>query len=229
MHKFRHAASFLVVLAGCGLSTTLAQTQILEVYNASLTTYLPAAASSGQGVTPLFNQRGVGIDGSMRAPSTFAWAMAGNPSGNPAGLGKLDAITLWNGSYAPTEIDWAAPAPGTSRWVIGRTFNQVQGSVSNGYQGRNWFQMSQPEIVLYDADSNSATRGDADVVYIVYGADRFIEFDRTAANQDTFKGKNGTAGIVEFISGTPDLYVYTDQHGTRTTFFGDDTSGDHGD
>ena len=38
--------------------------------------------------------------------------------------------------------------------MVGRSYNGVLNNGahvdSNGYQGRNWFQLSQPEIVLYD-------------------------------------------------------------------------------
>src|SRR6185295_1792839 len=35
-----------------------------------------------------------------------------------------------------------------------------------------------------------------------------------------FKGKNGAAGVVEFVHDTIDTYVWTDQVGTKTYFFG---------
>lgn len=40
--------------------------QILEIYGASLTTYLPAAASLVQDVAPRAIQRGVNLDGTLR-------------------------------------------------------------------------------------------------------------------------------------------------------------------
>ncbi|MEW6743199.1 MAG: hypothetical protein AB1486_10620 [Planctomycetota bacterium] len=51
----------------------------LQIENASLTTYLPTSASSVQNAFPLAVQRGVTIDGSMRAPSPLGMAIAGNP------------------------------------------------------------------------------------------------------------------------------------------------------
>ena len=42
---------------------------LLEVHDASLTTYVPASVSPVQGVRPLVEQRGTGIDGMMRARS----------------------------------------------------------------------------------------------------------------------------------------------------------------
>ncbi|MCH8823064.1 MAG: RHS repeat protein, partial [Planctomycetes bacterium] len=67
-----------------------------------------------------------------------------------------------------------------------------------------------------------------DVVYLVYGADRYIEFNRVNSTSTEYKSKNGAAGIVEFIvggipdDGEPDLYKYTDQRGWQFYFFGFD-------
>lgn len=129
------------------------------------------------------------------------------------------------GSVELTEVDLSLPATGFS-WIIGRSYNGMQkdsgGSHldSNGYQGRNWFQMSQPEIVLYDDATNTK-----DVIYLVYGADRFLEFNRTGASSNEYKGKNGAAGIVQFAAGAagePDTFTYTDSVGNQFVFFGFD-------
>lgn len=126
------------------------------------------------------------------------------------------------------EVDLSLPASGFS-WTVGRTYNarqQTSGAAardSNGYQGKNWFQVSQPEIVHYDGASDSK-----DVVYLVYGADRFVEFkrlDKTGTASTTFRATNGAAGVVVFTSGgasVPDTYTYTDQNGYQHTFFGFD-------
>src|SRR5690606_29708743 len=54
------------------------------------------------------------------------------------------------------------------------------------------------------------------------------EFKRVNASSSQFKAKNGAAGVVEYQSpggiNEPETYIYTDQHGTRTTFFGFDTN-----
>ncbi len=54
---------------------------------------------------------------------------------------------------------------------------------------------------------------------------REIPLSADAANADTFKGRNGAAGVVKFESGSPDTYTYTDQRGNRVVFFGGNTSG----
>lgn len=72
-------------------------------------------------------------------------------------------------------------------------------------RGVNWVQMSQAEIVFSTGPSASD-----DVVYIVYGADRCLEFQRTGPTSEVFKGKNGAAGLVKHTAGAlnnpADLY-----------------------
>ncbi|MBL9002519.1 MAG: hypothetical protein JNK25_15425, partial [Phycisphaerae bacterium] len=228
----RLCRGWAVLVLANAVQPALTQTQILEVHPATLTAYKPTAATGVQDVRPLNNaqQRGVNLDGTARLPSPYGWAIQGNPFEGSYGPAALGDIRLDTGTYAPLEIDLALPSAGLG-WVIGRTYNarQETGSPahrdSDGYQGRNWQQTSQPEIALFDADGNPATRGDDDVLTIVYGADRFIEFDRTAANADTFKGKNGAAGVVLFAAnGTnePETYTYHDQAGNTVTFLGFD-------
>ncbi len=207
--------------------------QILEIYAASLTTYLPAAASLVQDVAPRAIQRGVNLDGTLREAPGIAVSLAGNPlegegSGNWNRNNRICGdVRLDTGTYSPFDIDIAMPAPGFS-WMIGRTYNarqDVDGSHhdSDGYQGRNWFQTSQPEILLYDDPSDAAN----DVLYLIYGADRYIEFKREGTSSNQFKSKNGAAGAFEWVAaggvGEPETYIYTDQHGTRVYFFGFDT------
>lgn len=202
--------------------------QILQTSSDSLTTYKYSGNTRVQGVRPRAEQRGVGFDGAQRAGGSLPWALAGNPFESAQAGETLGSLRLATGAYAPTEIDLALPAQ--VPWIVGRTFNARQTASggahldSDGYQGRNWFQISQPEIRLYDADGNAGTKQAVDLVYLVYGADRYVEFKRTADNADTFRGVNGAAGIFKYESGSPDLYVYTDQNGNRTYFFGGNTS-----
>ena len=100
-------------------------------------------------------------------------------------------------------------------------------------RGRNWAQLSQPEIVMYDDSGDSNDR-----VYIVYGADRFLEFkwssnsvNITGHKVSEFRGINGTAGVIQRDTDTndanssPDTWTYYDQTGTQTVFFGFDSGG----
>ena len=140
---------------------------------------------------------------------------------------------LSTGALSQTATDMALPSPGL-RWVVGRTYSGVQETSgaahqdSDGYQGKNWFQTSQPEIVFYDDDSNAGTEEEEDMVLIVYGADRFLGFRRVmdgASPTDTFRGVNGAAGVVvytEDATSEPDTYSYFDQSANETVFFGFD-------
>ncbi|HYE01964.1 MAG TPA: hypothetical protein VD963_01885, partial [Phycisphaerales bacterium] len=223
------ARAFSLALSLTVLTAGVVADDILQLETSSLTSYLGGTVPV-QDVSPIALQRGVMLDGSRRAPSALAWAFAGQPQGEGWNAHRhLGGVDLAAGSYAPTDVDLALPGPGMS-WVVGRTFNGVQESGgthrdSNGLQGKNWFQLSQPAIVLYDADGNSGTEQDDDILYIVYGADRFLEFKRIADNSAEFKGKNGAAGAVKKTTGTPDTFTYTDQTGNQTVFFGFNTSG----
>ncbi len=198
---------------------------ILVVHDDTLTNYR-AAATAVQDVSPLAIQRGVNIDGSIRAGSTHPMHLAGNPFGSPWSANQtLNGIRTVTGSYAPTDVDISLPADGPA-WVIGRTYNSRQEESSShhdsdGYQGKNWFQTSQPEIVIY-WDTAEGTEDTDDVLYLVYGADRFLEFNRSGTS-DEFFGVNGAAGVVEFTAGdddNPDTYTYYDQWGYQFVFFG---------
>jgi len=204
--------------------TSVQAQQILEVEGSTLTAYL-AGVTTTQDVAPHFTQRGVGIDGMSRGGSMWGWSLAGNSLGGVgtpvARLGSVNLATL---AYSAQEVDLALPSAGSGRWVIGRSYNvrqRASGSPidSDGPQGFNWFQSSQPELSFY----NGATDAD-DMVYLVFGADRYIEFKRTTLTSNVFKGKNGAAGVIEYKSGSPDTWEYTDQAGVVTTFFGSNTS-----
>lgn len=221
------AAALLLAAAAAPISAD----QILVVSSDTLTTYRPSGATAIGDIRPLHLQRGVGLDGQLRAPSGQGWAMAGNPFGDAVpSTTRLGEVNLLTGAYSPTEIDLALPAPGNSAVVIGRTFNGRQETSapahrdSNGVMGYNWHQLAMPELVFF-----TGATADKDVVYIVYGADRYIELQRTGENHSTFRAVNGAAGIVRFASGSsteeqtfPSTYTYYDQAGNTTVFIGGD-------
>ncbi|MEW6747137.1 MAG: hypothetical protein AB1486_30750 [Planctomycetota bacterium] len=203
---------------------------LLQIENASLTTYLPTSASSVQNAFPLAVQRGVTIDGSMRAPSPLGMAIAGNPfrggcGDRVGGFRSLGPIDLATGAYSPLEVDLALPAPGPA-FVVARTYNAVQygGGAhhdSSSYMGYDWA-LCVPELVFYDGDANKEA---TDFIYLVYGADRHGEFKCLADDSEIFRGVNGTAGVIQHVpdgSGEPDTYCCTDMEGTQFTFFGSD-------
>ena len=128
------------------------------------------------------------------------WPSRATPTSEPgAGDAKHNGIHLDTGTWSPTQVDLSLPAPGF-RWTIGRSYNVRQDDSgrydSDGYQGVNWFQTSQPEIVLYDAEEDAD-----DVVYLVWGADRYAEFQRTGTGSLVYKGTNGAAGCFLYTLG----------------------------
>lgn len=217
---------FLALISALSANRASAQSsQILETASDSLTSYRYTGNTLVQGVRPQYNQRGVTIDGAMRSAPAYPMVLAGNPFENAwTGKETYGGIRVDIGAYAPQDIDIALPTDGIP-WVIGRTYNALQlnsgGSNinSNGYQGKNWFQTSQPEIRFYDNATNTQ-----DLIYLVYGADRYVEFARAGTSSNQFKGKNGAAGCFNHVTGSPDTYVYTDQNGNEWTFFGFNTS-----
>jgi len=217
-------------------ATAWAQGQLISIHADSMVKMKAPLPTNRQEVRPDEHglQRGVNLDGTLRAGSFLGWAINASPLGGGVSAGRVGDVRLDTGTFSPNAIDIALPAPGFS-WVVGRTYNHRQEENkpdhrdSNGYQGINWFQTSHPEILLYDADDTPGTLGATDVLYIIYGADRYIELVRTAANVDTFRAKNGAAGVAvrTASAGTniPEIYTYTDQHGMQVTFLGFDQAG----
>ncbi len=231
----RHTARAGGVILSSILAAAALGEQILVIDSDVLTAYpFTTATTPVQGVAPRLEQRGATIDGALNSPSVLGWSLQGNPYASGVGRSRVfDSIDLASGTCAPTDVDLALPAPGF-RWVIGRSYNARQSfdgsslSSSNGPQGRNWFQLSQPELLFLEEDEGE----EDDIVHIVYGADRYLQFTRVmdeSTPTDTFRGVNGTAGAVIYTAGSPDLFVYYDQKGTKTTFFGGNTASNKAD
>ena len=89
--------------------------QILTNYGASLTSFKYAGSTRVQLARPRFDQRGLNLDGSLRAGPLFSWSIAGNPFEAGMGGGKLGDLSLLTGSYNPVLIQAALPAPGAAR------------------------------------------------------------------------------------------------------------------
>ena len=174
-----------------------------------------------QDARPDVSNRGVNIDGSVRASAPLGWAIAANPFGAPVSDPNISGIRLSTGTYSINDVDLVLPNSGTMPFVIGRTYNARQDDSGSqfdstqSYQGVNWFQSAQPEIILYDDPSDA----DDDLIYLVYGADRFLEFDRMGTSSVVFKGMNGAAGMIEYKSGD-DTYDFHDQNGNVVSFLG---------
>ncbi len=228
------AAAVLIISVPQRAVAALVDTDpVLEVYDDSLTTYLYDVGNGTtlvQGVRPLAEQRGVNLDGSLRLGSTHPMSLQGNPFGEAWNANMmLSGVRLDTGTYVINDVDISLPSPGPT-WVIGRSYNARQeddGGThldSGGYQGHNWFQSAHPEIVLFEHPTDDAK----DVIYLVYGADRYIEFRRASSTSTEYQSKNGAAGVFEFIEdvdgeNSADIYLYTDQRGWQFWFFGFDT------
>lgn len=225
LRVWRSSVALVAGVLALGPAERAAADQILKNYSDSLTSYKASAKSSIQDIRPLVDQRGVDLDGTLRAPSTQNLSVAGVSSGDRwNGNQRLSGTHLVTGTFLINDVDLGLPA--AVPWVIGRSYNGRQkdsaGSyfASNGYQGKNWFQSSQPELVFYDSATDSQ-----DVIYLVYGADRFIELNRDDAggspSTTTFRAVNGAAGaiVIAIDAGGPDLATYYDQNGFRMVFF----------
>lgn len=220
----RRLGPLAAVLATTPAATSPAVAQVLperllEIDGYTVDDYR-ATATLAQDAQPLLNQRGTGLDGSLRLQAPFGWVVNANPFHEDWNdkAWYLGDIMLNTGRYSPTEIDMALPAPGF-RWTVGRTYN-IPGDPNNGsertegYQGYNWQQFSQPELVYVGGPAG------VDYIYIVYGADRYLTFRQLDEESEVFRGINGAAGaVVAGSNGDHDLFVYWDQHGTRSTFF----------
>ncbi|MEM7305643.1 MAG: RHS repeat-associated core domain-containing protein [Planctomycetota bacterium] len=213
----------LLALAGSSRLPGLVEDPILTVHGGSLEAMQLTAATAKQDVLPIMAQRGMRLDGSSRARPLQRMAIQGNPYEKAWSGSSLNGIRLESGTYDVSDVDLALPSDGFS-WIVGRTYNNRQdvsgAHVSDGPQGKNWFQVSMPEIALHEAASEVD-----DVLYLVYGADRFGEFRREGATADTFRGRNGTAGVWHFEDGgatEPDTYTLYDQNGNELVFFGFD-------
>lgn len=229
----RFVTACTLALAAGGAHTQPTPAPLLQIEPALIEAHQTSAGTNAQGVSPYYvdgsvdpylDNRGTGLDGSLRSTAPFGWVVNANPYAhewNDKARYRQDFL-LNNGRYSPTHIDLALPAPGFS-WTIGRTYS-VPGDAPNydvsytgpaGYQGLDWHQFSQPEI-KFSSDNST-------YIYLVYGADRFLEFKLVDGSSTVYRGVNGAAGaIVEGAVGSSDEYdtlTYWDQHGTRSLFF----------
>ncbi|MBX3322247.1 MAG: hypothetical protein KF757_04580 [Phycisphaeraceae bacterium] len=209
-----------VLSASCiaiAVPTSLAE-DILHIHDDSLTAYL-AGPTAVQGFQPTALQRAVNIDGTQRRPVPFGLMLAANPSDPGTMSTQVAGVEAATGEVFLYDTHIALPSHGVT-WTVGITLNQMQGADVEGYQGRNWFQISQPELVFV-GDPNDPEPDD--MVYIVFGSS-YVEYSRFDSS-DVFRGVNGVAGAVEHVAdGTsePDLYILRDARGTKAVFFGFD-------
>ncbi|QKK07512.1 MAG: hypothetical protein HND58_04595 [Planctomycetota bacterium] len=231
-HTSRTIRAMLAAATMMAGSTVFADDgQLLVTNSGSLTSMQLSAVTPVQNALPHVLHRGVNLDGSGRAGSAFGWSLNANSiGGGTVGGRTLNAVDLVTGSPSVTAIDLSLPAK--QPWVVGRSFSSRQDLSghhdSDGYQGRNWFQMSQPELVFETVTTETT---DDDLLYLVYGADRYIEFRRVEIDEGgysttEFRAVNGAAGVISYFededTGEPDLWTYHDQAGNTAVFFGFD-------
>ncbi|MHC5024161.1 MAG: RHS repeat protein, partial [Planctomycetota bacterium] len=232
-HPGAGLAASALLLAASSTTPVRADEEILHAFDPSLTTFLAPVSSAGQDARPRAAQRGVGLDGSLRHPAPWPVARAGQPLAEAWGeAGFLADVRLDCGTWSDLAIDLALPAPGF-RWVIGRTYNARQQDadgtyrLADGPQGRGWFQVSQPELLLYDDDDDPNTYEPGDVLYLLYGADRYIELRRDGSRRQ-FIATNGAAGaavVTPADETTPELICITGQDGWTIWFLGFENAG----
>lgn len=226
-----------VLTAISGLSCTARQAAgqvtapVIDTDNGTLTSYLPSTRTPVQNARPRANQRATDIDGTGRCMTPFGWSIAADTlGGGSTAWRKFGGIELVNGAYTPTEVDLAFPTLGPPVYIGRSGNNQMVDSSgrfdSNGSMGFNWHQLAQPEMVFHDADGDAGTLSVNDLIYLVLGADCFMEFRRVADGGNTFKAKNGAAGVAVIV---PDItngdeVHFTDQRGTKSVFFGFNTA-----
>ena len=181
--------------------------EILKVTGTTLTgSAIPA--SPVQRMAPQRTQRGVLPDGTLLIPWRGALSIAGNPYEGAANAHRfLMGMDLAAGTYSPTEVDLAFPA--RIPWIIARSYNSSQASDDTSYQGANWMQMSQPELVASGTDR----------IYLTYAANGFLEFEQVGSTA-AYRGVNGTAGTLLKGTTASDPIEYHDQAGNIVYFFG---------
>ncbi|HLP85567.1 MAG TPA: hypothetical protein VK157_14555, partial [Phycisphaerales bacterium] len=176
---------------------SIAQTDAGGLNGGSLTSY-KAAASGGQGILPSYAQRASSI----------------GFGGGEADGGLADVDTFLR-TPRISALDLRFPSDGYSV-TISRSYNGWQSTASNGFQGKNWFQDSRPELVRgTNATSN-------DMLYMVVGANRVMEFQRVGTSTTVFAGVNGTLATAKVTtdgSGNPGTIEIRDLSGFVWTFF----------
>ncbi len=207
----RFSTLLAIVIGLCGSPQRAAGEPILVIDQDSFATDPPVSVV--QGASAVAIERGVLLDGSPLDDDALGLSLQGNPFASARADRWLGPIDLATGRFSPLSIDLALPA--RVPWVVGRGYKwRPAGATSDGSpQGRNWFQLSTPELVK--------VAGTTDRLYLIYSADRFVEFAATV--QGSFRAVNGAAGVVKYTAaqaGAPDFYQVLDASSSQMYFFG---------
>lgn len=177
------------------------------------------------------------FDGSPPPPFGVPWDVGddwGDPYDDPPSMGGID---LSRGVYKPREIDLSLPAPGFS-WVIARTYSSGQRDAggletdTNHYQGWNWHQTSQPQLIPDDDYFDGTILEGLGVIWIFYQSDGYIQFMEVEPDSDYYEAMGDAVGVIAFEPGEPgeppepNTYTYWDQRGVKTVFIERSVSGE---
>lgn len=161
------------------------------------------AQATGQGIRPQYSQR--------------AFAVGFGSGEVDSSLRDVDLFTL-SAQLSDVDLSFPTNGPGVT---ISRSYNGAQLSAgsaysSDGYQGHNWFQGARPELVRGTAASSN------DMLYLVVGAARVMEFRLAGTSTTLFAGVNGTQAVAKIVadgSGDPGVIEVYDLSGRIWTFF----------
>ncbi|MFN9312605.1 MAG: hypothetical protein ACK5WB_02580, partial [Phycisphaerales bacterium] len=176
-----------------------------------------------QRVRPAVTDRGVTLDGAGVRGSVWGWELGADPLAigldERRNFGGVDLVT---GRYGWSTVSIALPAK--MPWAVGFAYSGSSTPTETapaGPVGRHWFQLERPELVRSFVD-DASERSAGDVLYLIYGPDRFVEFRRRMGGSALFVGVNGAAGAIVEASDLNgrQFYEYRDPSGLVTTFFG---------
>lgn len=178
--------------------------------------------------------------------------IGGAPGVNPV-LGNYEPHFGPDLSVASVGYDWFSATSYNSRQEVGQSLTTEGGTfarhVSDGYQGKNWFQNSQPELTRYFFTTNGGgpvglgvgggggeneeppgpeeQAGATRMLAITYNANRRLSLRPAGTRHLGMKGTSGSAEELRFPTGTGTnnihLVRYTDRNGRMFTFFGWDS------
>lgn len=153
--------------------------QILEIYSASLTTYLPGAASLVQDVAPMAIQRGVNVDGSLREAPGVAVAIAGNPLEAGCGAdGPSSGSTCSNGLTQPASCGECGDGLNGTGLISWNRNNRICGDV----------RLDTGTYSPFDIDIAMPAPGFSWMIGRTYNARQ--EIDSTHHDSDGYQGRN---------------------------------------
>ncbi|MCA3006212.1 MAG: RHS repeat protein, partial [Phycisphaerales bacterium] len=182
---------------------------------------MPQTSLSGQ--TPLSSARLNSREGAAVGGNTLGLWLEADPSASSLeAMRSIGPVDLFTGKVEWRDVQIALPAH--VPWVVGVAYSNAQSAAggSNGPQGWNWQQLSQPELVRRQANAGQWGAGDA--ILLVYGG-RYAEYWRQNALNPVLVGVNGTGGGIRLWTATTsggsyEMVDVLDTKGWKATFWG---------